>query len=118
MKFKLLLLSAILLIFSANVFAKPLVDSIGVENHNGKKVIVYKIKKKDNYYSIGRRFDVPPKKIIAYNDNAKMTIGHVIKIPTDRPFKESKHETASAEKKHKRKGKNSPLRRNNPSNSR
>ena len=114
MKFKLLLLSAILLIFSANVFAKPLVDSIGVENHNGKKVIVYKIKKKDNYYSIGRRFDVSPKKIITYNDNAKMTIGHVIKIPTDRPFKESKHETASAEKKHKKKGKEQPAEEEQP----
>ncbi|MFB9841693.1 LysM peptidoglycan-binding domain-containing protein [Mucilaginibacter ginsenosidivorans] len=103
MKFKLLLITAILTIFSINVFAKPVVDSIGVENHNGKKVIVYKIKKKDNYYSLGRRFHVPPKEIIAYNDNAKMTIGHVIKIPTDRPFKEPKHETASSEKKHKKK---------------
>src|SRR3569833_4531093 len=105
MKFKLLLLTITFFTFSIHAFARPVVDSIGVENHNGKKVIVYKIKKKDNYYSIGRRFHVGPKEIIAYNDNAKMTIGHVIKIPTDRPFKESKHETASAEKKHKKKGK-------------
>jgi len=114
MKFKLLLITAILSIFSINVFAKPIVDSIGVENHNGKKVIVYKIKKKDNYYSLGRRFHVPPKEIIAYNDNAKMTIGHVIKIPTDRPFKEPKHETASSEKKHKKKEKEQPAEAEQP----
>jgi LysM repeat protein len=61
-------------------------DSVGVENHNGKKVILHKIKKKDTYYALGRRYHVSAKEIEAYNDNAKMTIGHIIKIPTDRPF--------------------------------
>ena len=109
MKFKLLLLTFTLFTFSINAFARILPDSIGVENHHGKKLIIYKIKKKDNYYSIGRRFHVSPKEIISYNDNAKMTIGHTIKIPTDRPFTEPRHEKAVAEKKHKKKGKSEPV---------
>jgi len=87
MKLKFLLLTLSLLTISISLFAKPVVDSVGVENHNGKKVILHKLKAKDNYYSIGRRYNVSPKTIIKYNDNAKMTIGHIIKVPTDRPFK-------------------------------
>jgi len=88
MKLKFLLLTLSLLIVSISLFANPVVDSIGVENHDGKKVILHKLKAKDNYYSIGRRYNVSPKTIIKYNDNAKMTIGHIIKVPTDRPFTE------------------------------
>jgi len=86
MKFKLLLLTITLTVFSISVFAKPVADSIGVENQNGKKVILHKLDPKDNYYSIGRRYNVSPKSIIQYNNNAKMTIGTIIKVPTDRPF--------------------------------
>src|ERR1700749_5067152 len=89
MKLKLLLLALCLTAFSLSVFARPLVDSVGVENHNGKKVILHKLKPKDNYYSIGRRYHVSPKEIIKYNDNAKMTIGNIIKVPTDIPYSES-----------------------------
>ncbi|HTI57722.1 LysM peptidoglycan-binding domain-containing protein [Mucilaginibacter sp.] len=114
MKFKLLFITATLLLFSINVFARPVADSIGVENHNGKKVIIYKIKKKDTYYAIAHRYHVTPKAVMEYNDNAKMTIGHTIKVPTDRPFKETKHETAAAEKKHKKKGKEQPAEEEQP----
>src|SRR5258708_15730018 len=86
MKLKLLLLTITLTAFSLSVFANSSVDSIGVENQNGKKVILHKLKAKDNYYSIGRRYNVNPKAIIKYNNNAKMTIGTIIKVPTDRPF--------------------------------
>ncbi len=89
MKLKLLLLTLTLTAFSLSVFARPLVDSVGVENHNGKKVILHKLKPKDNYYSIGRRYHVSPKEIIKYNDNAKMTIGNIIKVPTDIPYAEA-----------------------------
>src|ERR1700759_2602890 len=105
MKFRLLLLTISLITFSTTVFAKILPDSIGVENHKGKMVILHKIKKKDTYYAIGRHYHVSAKEIIEYNDNAKMTIGHVIKVPTNRPFSESKHEKTSAKKEHKKKGK-------------
>jgi LysM repeat protein len=86
MKLKELLLSTILTTLSASLFARPLVDSIGVENLNGKKVILHKLDPKDNYYSIGRKYGVSPKAIIEFNSNASMQIGKVIKVPTERPF--------------------------------
>lgn len=117
MKFKLLLLTISFLTFSIPLFAKSLPDSIGVENHNGKMVILHKIKAKDNYYAIGRRYHVSPKEIIKYNDNAKMTIGHTIKVPTDRPFSESKHEKTAAHKEHKKKDRgNEPAEKPQPEN--
>jgi LysM repeat protein len=103
MKLKLLILIISVFAFSGSVFAKTLPDSIGVENHHGKQVIVHKIKPKDNYYSIGRRYHVSPKEIMKYNDNVKLTIGHTIKVPTDRPFEESKHEKAITKNDHKKK---------------
>ncbi|MFC0513836.1 LysM peptidoglycan-binding domain-containing protein [Mucilaginibacter angelicae] len=86
MKFKILLLVTPLLTFSISVFANPLVDSIGVENLNGKKVIVHKLDPKDNYYSIGRRYNVSPKAIIQFNNNAPLKIGGIVKVPTELPF--------------------------------
>ncbi|MBD1362492.1 LysM peptidoglycan-binding domain-containing protein [Mucilaginibacter sp. ZT4R22] len=86
MKLKILLVSTIFLTLSASLFARPLVDSIGVENLNGKKVILHKLDPKDNYYSIGRKYGVSPKAIIEFNSNASMQIGKVIKVPTERPF--------------------------------
>ncbi|RWY46035.1 DPBB and LysM peptidoglycan-binding domain-containing protein [Mucilaginibacter gilvus] len=86
MKLKALLLSTILTTLSASLFARPLIDSIGVENLNGKKVILHKLDPKDNYYSIGRKYGVAPKTIIEFNSNASMQIGKIIKVPTERPF--------------------------------
>ncbi|MBS1521687.1 MAG: LysM peptidoglycan-binding domain-containing protein [Bacteroidetes bacterium] len=88
MNFK-LLLTIFLSAFSISVFAKPLADSVGVENHDGKKVILHKLDPKDNFYSIGRRYNVSPKAIMKFNPNAKMSIGNIIKVPTDRPFVET-----------------------------
>jgi len=68
------------------LFAHPLTDSVGVENQNGKMIILHKLDPKDNYYSIARRYNVRPKAIMDYNNNAKMQIGTIIKVPTDRPF--------------------------------
>jgi LysM repeat protein len=86
MKLKILLLIAPLLTISASLFARTAVDSIGVENQNGKKVILHKLDPKDNYYSIGRRYKVSPKTIIQFNNNAPLKIGGTIKVPTDLPF--------------------------------
>ena len=93
MKFRILLLVTILLTSSTALFASELRDSIGVENKDGKKVILHKVDPKDNYYSLGRKYKVSPKAIIAYNNNATMQIGVVIKVPTDRPFLESSYNT-------------------------
>jgi LysM repeat protein len=86
MKFKILLLVTPLLTLSISLFANPVVDSIGVENLNGKKVIVHKLDPKDNYYSIGRRYNISPKTIIQFNNNAPLKIGGIIKVPTELPF--------------------------------
>ena len=89
MNFKLLILFIICSALSSFVYADSLVDSIGVENLNGKKVILHKVDPKDNYYSIGRRYSVSPKTIIQFNNNAKMSIGAIIKVPTDRSIVEN-----------------------------
>ncbi|HEY0246424.1 MAG TPA: LysM peptidoglycan-binding domain-containing protein [Mucilaginibacter sp.] len=86
MNFKLLLSITFLVTLSAYSFASPLLDSVGFENLNGKKVILHKLDPKDNYYSIGRRYNVKPAAIIEFNNNAPLKIGVIIKVPTDQPF--------------------------------
>jgi LysM repeat protein len=93
MKLKVLLLIAPLITISASLFAHTAKDSIGVENQNGKKVILHKLDPKDNYYSIGRRYKVSPKAIIEFNNNAPLKIGGTIKVPTDLPFNETQTAT-------------------------
>ena len=88
MNFK-LLLTVFLSAFSISIFARPLADSVGIENHDGKKVILHKLDPKDNFYSIGRRYNVSPKAIMKFNPNAKMSIGNIIKVPTERSFVET-----------------------------
>lgn len=70
----------------ASVKAETLRDSIGVENLHGKKLILHQIVAKDTYYSLGRRYNVSPKAIMAYNDNKYLSLGVVIKVPTEIPF--------------------------------
>lgn len=86
MNFKNLLFLPAFLTLSTSLFAKPLIDSVGVENLNGKKVILHKADPKDNYFSIGRRYKVSPTTIIQFNNNAPIKIGEIVKVPTDRPF--------------------------------
>ncbi|MBB6269969.1 LysM repeat protein [Pedobacter cryoconitis] len=68
------------------VKADNLRDSIGVENLNGKKLILHQVVAKDTYYSLGRRYNVSPKEIIAYNENKFLSIGVLVKVPTNIPF--------------------------------
>ncbi len=90
MKLKTLLLTTALVTLSISIFAKPVVlDSIGIENLDGKKVILHKLDPKDNYYSIGRRYNIRPNVIIQFNKNAPLIIGAIVKVPTDRPFLEA-----------------------------
>lgn len=79
------LLFGLILNISA-VKADNLRDSIGVENLNGKKLILHQVAAKDTYYSLGRRYNVSPKEIIAYNENKFLSIGVLIKVPTNVPF--------------------------------
>lgn len=92
MKFKIILFTVILFSISISLFAKPvLIDSIGVKNQDGKKVIIFKVQPKDTYYSIARRYNVSPQAIMNYNNSktGTLTIGDVINIPTDQPFAKS-----------------------------
>ncbi|HWD89178.1 MAG TPA: LysM peptidoglycan-binding domain-containing protein [Mucilaginibacter sp.] len=108
MRLRLFLLTFCLLTLSATVFAAAKPDSVGVENHKGKRVVIYKIKPKDTYYAIARRYHIDPKELQSYNDNAKMTIGHTIKVPTGKPFVEPKHEKAIAKNDKKKKKHDKP----------
>jgi LysM repeat protein len=62
------------------------IDSIGVENLEGKQLILHRITPKESYYSLGRKYGVNPAAIIDYNRNKVLAIGALVKIPTQRPF--------------------------------
>jgi len=79
------LLAALCTFFSVQTYAIT-IDSIGVENNNGKQLIIHKVTPKETYYSIGRLYNVPPKDIIAFNNNISLNIGTVLKVPTQRTF--------------------------------
>jgi LysM repeat protein len=90
MKLQTLVLLTSLLTASTSLFAKnTLIDSVGVENLDGKKVILHKLDAKDNYYSIARRYKVKPGDVIKFNNNAPLIIGGIVKVPTDRSFVET-----------------------------
>lgn len=65
-------------------------DSIGIENLSGKKIILHKIEPKETYYSLSRKYNIPPKKIMDFNNNISLSIGSVIKIPTEQDFSMTK----------------------------
>jgi LysM repeat protein len=99
MKLKALLILTTLLTITTSLFAKSkLIDSIGIENLDGKKVILHKLDPKDNYYSIGRRYNVKPGEIIKFNNNAALRVGGIIKVPTDRSFVEPSKSTPVQQK--------------------
>jgi len=71
---------------SVTSYASNPLDSIGVENNNGKKLIIHKVDPKESYYSISRRYNVNVKDLQSYNNNVGLQIGSIIKVPTDIPF--------------------------------
>lgn len=80
------IVSVFALLLNLSAGAASTRDSIGVENYNGKKLIVHQVVAKDTYYSMGRRYNVVPKDIMSFNDNKFLQIGVIIKIPTNIPF--------------------------------
>lgn len=60
-------------------------DSIGVENVNGKQVILHKLMPKETYYGISRRYQVPLDELITFNNNKSLKIGDNVRVPTSRP---------------------------------
>ncbi|WP_462265836.1 DPBB and LysM peptidoglycan-binding domain-containing protein [Mucilaginibacter sp.] len=89
MKLNSLLIIIPSIIWCAGALAAPVTDSVSVENLDGKKLILHKLDPKDNYYSIGRRYNVKPAAIIQYNNNALLHVGQIIKVPTDVSFLQS-----------------------------
>ena len=83
-----LVLSICLAILTFNASAS--VDSINVENLNGLKNIVHVVEAKESYYSIARKYNVSPQTVIQFNSNRTLQIGTIIRVPTERPFNESK----------------------------
>lgn len=88
MRLKFFLIITPLLALTAPLFAKPFYDSVGVENQNGKKIILHKVEPKETYYAIGRRYGVNPNAILNFNDRVPLQPGATIKVPTDLPFSE------------------------------
>jgi LysM repeat protein len=87
MSFKNFLFTTILATLSLPIFASaPLLDSIGIENQNGKKIIIHQLEAKENYYSLGRRYGIHPSVIMSFNNKAKLIVGATIKIPTEQSF--------------------------------
>jgi len=86
MRFKILLLISPVLLLTNTLFAKTIIDSIGVENHDGKKIILHKVEPKETYFGVGRRYNVKPNLIIQYNNNVVLQPGMTIKVPTGLPF--------------------------------
>lgn len=68
--------------------ASASIDSINVEELNGFKNIVHKVEAKESYYSIARKYKVSPQTVIQFNSNRSLQIGTIIRVPTERPFKE------------------------------
>jgi peptidoglycan endopeptidase LytF len=74
------------ILFNINTSSANTRDSIGVENQNGKKVIIHKVVAKDTYYSIARRYNVNPKDVMNFNDSKYLQIDVIVKVPTSLPY--------------------------------
>ncbi|HEY8931604.1 MAG TPA: LysM peptidoglycan-binding domain-containing protein [Mucilaginibacter sp.] len=113
MKLKLLLLTLSLFTLTLSSLANPVIDSIGVKNNDGKKMIQFKVKAGDTYYSIGRRYNIKPAVLMKFNGAKKETLslGKIINVPTDIPFKKSKKEKAAEQAAETKKEKKARLAR-------
>ncbi len=107
MKFKILLFTISLFTITNASFAASLIDSVGVKNNDGKKMVQFKVKAGDTYYSIGHRYNIKPETLMKFNGSKKQTlsIGAIVNVPTDQPFKKSKKETEAVAAKETKKDK-------------
>lgn len=78
--------------------ASAAIDSVSVENLNGKKNIVHKVEAKETYYSIARKYNVTPQSVIQFNSNRSLQIGTILRVPTERPFTEPATISAGSKK--------------------
>ncbi len=80
-----LLIAAFLVNISVS-YASNTIDSIGIENNKGKKLIVHRVEVKETYYAIAKKYNVNYKDVMTFNDNKFLQVGVIIKVPTDVPF--------------------------------
>jgi peptidoglycan endopeptidase LytF len=91
-----LILIATLFFGISTSLASAKVDSIGVENYKGKKLISHQIEAKETYYAIGKRYNVNYKDIILFNENKTLHVGVIIKVPTAIDFTSEPVSTVSS----------------------
>lgn len=84
------LLIAALLLHVSVAHANTALDSIGVENYKGKKLILHKVEAKETYYSVAKRYNVNYKDLMTFNDSKFLQIGVILKVPTEMPFAAAK----------------------------
>ncbi|MFD2146346.1 LysM peptidoglycan-binding domain-containing protein [Mucilaginibacter antarcticus] len=89
MKLNPLLFLTCLLTSTSLIAATPLVDSVGIENNEGKKVILHKLDPKETYFALSRRYGIKPADIQKFNNNKALKIGDIVKVPTERSFVET-----------------------------
>ena len=86
------------LLATLNVKANSItiVDSIGVENNDGKEIVIHRLKAKESYYSLSRLYQLNPKDISTFNKNKKLKVGESVKIPTNRSFPSAAKKVANS----------------------
>ena len=89
-----IVLSLCFIISIAKANASVKIDSLSVENLNGKKTIVHKVEAKETYYSIARKYNVTPQSIIQFNSNRILQIGTILRVPTERSYLTQQIQTA------------------------
>lgn len=90
-----------ILFSSFKAFSNSTRDSIGVENLNGKKVILHKVEAKETYYSLSRKYKVTPQAIMDFNNGKALQPSETIKIPTQINFTEKPTSFSSGNQKSK-----------------
>lgn len=81
-----LLVSFCFLLVSAGAQAFPLIDSVGVEAMEGKRVILHRVEPHETYYSIARKYDVSARSISDFYTTSVLKIGDILKVHTDHPY--------------------------------
>lgn len=75
-----------LILFSRQIMAKEVrLDSIGIMVDTlGKIIVLHKVEKGETYYSIARRYNIEPKKLIEFNKRGKifLDLGDTVRVPT------------------------------------
>lgn len=59
-------------------------DSVGTEIVNGEVHIIHRVERKETYYALSRRYNIPVNRIMEVNNKRSLKPGETIKVPTGR----------------------------------